>query len=305
MRPSPPDFVIIGAMKCATSTLHDQLAVQSGIAMSSPKEPCFFSDDEVYARGLEWYESCFADAGPDDLRGESSTHYSKLPTLPHAVDRLAAHRPDARIIYVVRNPIDRLVSHFMHGWSEGWYGDSIEAAIASDSTLVDYGRYAMQLRPWLERFGAERVLLVAYDGIRSSPQRELDRIGEFLEQRNPLRWDHDLGARNVSTERVRSGRIRRWFVDPAWAAALRRALVPRSIRSRVRTSMQMRERPTLGVEARIRLGTLFDADLGELGRWLGREIRCETFADSTTASALEWLPETRRAFPVRCQESLT
>ena len=296
---SPPDFVIIGAMKAATSTLHDQLAQQRGIAMYEPKEPCFFSDDEVFARGLEWYGMCFTAAAEGDLRGESSTHYAKLPNLPHAAERLHAHRPDARIVYVLRQPIDRLVSHFMHGWSEGWYGDSIAEAVERDASLVDYGRYAMQLRPWLDRFGADRVLLVAYDVLRSRPQEELDRLGRFLGADSPLIWRDDLGARNVSTERIRQGWFRRWFVDPAWATALRRAAVPKALRTRVREGMQMRQRPTLAEGDRARLAAIFDADLAELSAWIGRPIRCGTFVDAALAAPLEWTAETRREFPAR------
>lgn len=296
---SPPDFVIIGAMKAATSTLHDQLAQQRGFAMSEPKEPCFFSDDEVFARGLEWYGMCFTAAAEGDLRGESSTHYAKLPSLPHAAERLHAHRPDARIVYVLRQPIDRLVSHFMHGWSEGWYGDSIAEAVERDASLVDYGRYAMQLRPWLDRFGADRVLLVAYDVLRSRPQEELDRLGRFLGADSPLIWRDDLGARNVSTERIRQGWFRRWFVDPAWATALRRAAVPKALRTRVREGMQMRQRPTLAEGDRARLAAIFDADLAELSAWIGRPIRCGTFVDAALAAPLEWTAETRREFPAR------
>ena len=296
---SPPDFVIIGAMKAATSTLHDQLAQQRGIAMSEPKEPCFFSDDEVFARGLEWYGMCFTAAAEGDLLGESSTHYAKLPSLPHAAERLHAHRPDARIVYVLRQPIDRLVSHFMHGWSEGWYGDSIAEAVERDASLVDYGRYAMQLRPWLDRFGADRVLLVAYDVLRSRPQEELDRLGRFLGADSPLIWRDDLGARNVSTERIRQGWFRRWFVDPAWATALRRAAVPKALRTRVREGMQMRQRPTLAEGDRARLAAIFDADLAELSAWIGRPIRCGTFVDAALAAPLEWTAETRREFPAR------
>lgn len=294
---APPDFVIIGAMKAATSTLHDQLAQQTGIAMSEPKEPSYFSDDEVFARGLGWYGSCFAAAGNDDLRGESSTHYAKLPDLPQAAARLHAHRPDARIIYVLRHPIDRLVSHFMHGWSEGWYGDSISEAIERDASLVDYGRYAMQVRPWLERFGAERILLVAYDGLRSRPQTELDRLGRFLGVGSPLIWRDDLGARNVSSERVRQNWFRRWFVDPVWATALRRAAVPKALRTRVRERMQMRQRPTLSDTERTRLAATFDADLAELSEWTGRSIRCGNFVEATLDASLEWTAETRREYP--------
>ena len=77
-----PDFIIIGAMKSATSTLHNQLGAQSSIFMSSPKEPNFFSDDDIYNQGLSWYSGLFSDANGSDICGESSTHYTKLPDYP-------------------------------------------------------------------------------------------------------------------------------------------------------------------------------------------------------------------------------
>jgi hypothetical protein len=80
-----PNFIIIGAMKCATSTLHEQLARQPGFFMSQPKEPNFFSDDSAYARGEDWYLGLFAGTRPGDICGESSTHYTKLPTYPGTV----------------------------------------------------------------------------------------------------------------------------------------------------------------------------------------------------------------------------
>jgi len=73
-----PDFIIIGAMKSATSTLHEQLALQPDFFMSTPKEPFYFSDDEVFSRGREWYLNLFSNAEPNQLCGESSTHYTKL-----------------------------------------------------------------------------------------------------------------------------------------------------------------------------------------------------------------------------------
>src|SRR5262249_60849256 len=95
-----PDFIVIGAMKSATTTLHEQLARQSGIFMTRPKEPNFFSDDEVRARGWAWYGSLFRPAGAGDLRGESSTHYTKLPTYPRAVERMVRDLPRLKLIYV-------------------------------------------------------------------------------------------------------------------------------------------------------------------------------------------------------------
>src|SRR5271167_2267183 len=98
-----PDFVVIGAMKSATTTLHEQLARQPGFFMSRPKEPSFFSDDRVHARGWAWYSSLFRLAKPRDLRGESSTHYTKLPTHPRTVERMVRHLPRLKLIYVMRH----------------------------------------------------------------------------------------------------------------------------------------------------------------------------------------------------------
>jgi hypothetical protein len=294
----PPDFVIIGAMKSATSTLHVQLSKVPGIAMSTPKEPCFFSDDEVFARGEAWYDACFGHAGPGDLRGESSTHYTKLPTLPRACARLHERRPDAKLVYVIRHPIDRLISHYVHGWTEGWYRGDLESAIAADSTLVDYGRYAMQLEPWLKAFGPDRILLVAYDGIRTRPQEELERIGGFLGLANTPMWSDEQRSTNISAARVRRSRFRAWFVDPAWATTLRRAFVPMGIRARIRARHQMTSRPELPEPVRGRLEQAFDEDLAVLSTWLGREIRCANFTESTLGEPLCWDSAIAAARPV-------
>ena len=141
-----PDFVVIGAMKCMTSTLHEQLAAQAGIFMSTPKEPYYFSNDEVYARGEDWYRGLFSDAKPGDLCGESSTHYTKLPSYPHTVARMHVAFPHLKLIYVMRHPIERLVSQYVHEWSVRNVDCGIDAAVDTLPELIDYSRYAYQLR---------------------------------------------------------------------------------------------------------------------------------------------------------------
>src|SRR5271155_5494150 len=96
-----PDFIVIGAMKSATTTLHEQLARQPGFCMSRPKEPNFFSDDRMFARGWAWYGSLFQAAKPTDLCGESSTHYTKLPSYPWTVERMKRDLPHLKLIYLM------------------------------------------------------------------------------------------------------------------------------------------------------------------------------------------------------------
>ncbi|MEM1409443.1 MAG: sulfotransferase, partial [Pseudomonadota bacterium] len=82
-----PDFCIIGAMKCGTTTLAYQLGAQEGVFITDPKEPNFFSDDDQYAKGIDWYTSLFSTAPRGAFLGEASTHYTKFPTYPVAAER--------------------------------------------------------------------------------------------------------------------------------------------------------------------------------------------------------------------------
>lgn len=264
----PPDFVIIGAMKCGTSTLQAQLAAQPGVFMTTPKEPNFFSDDPVYAQGPDWYRGLYADAAPDDLRGEASTHYAKLPTHPDTVARLAAAAPRARLIYVLRDPLDRLVSHYIHEWTMGVITDDLETALTRHPELVDYGRYAMQIAPFVDRFGAERIHLSSLERIKADPEGEIAAVGRFLGAPAPFVWRRDLPDENVSAQRVRDFPLRRLLVANPVARALRRTLVPKSVRAAVKGRFQMRERPVLSAEARARLAPVFAEDRTRLAALL-------------------------------------
>ena len=292
-----PDFVVIGAMKCGTSTLHDQLGANPGLFMSDPKEPNFFSDDDVFARGFDWYEALFTGAADDQLCGESSTHYTKSPTLPHAAERLAERLPDARLIYVVRDPVQRLVSHYIHEWTEKTVRGSIDDAVAGTNRFIDYSRYAYQLEPYLERFGADRVKLVFFERMTRDPQRELERIGAFL-GRPGLVWDASRGARNVSRERLRRSPVRDRIVASPLLTRLRRQLVPKSVRERIRGLWQMEARPELSAAARAHVTGVLDRDLARLGGWLGANaLSCASYGDFVEDCRGDWTEEVRARFP--------
>jgi hypothetical protein len=264
-----PDFVIIGAMKCGTSTLHAQLAAQEGFFMSEPKEPNFFSNDEIYAKGEAWYRGLFAKAPESALKGESSTHYTKLPTYPKTVERLARLIPRAKLIYVMRDPVERLISHYIHEWSQGVIACPIDEAIDKHPELVAYSRYAYQLEPWIARFGREEILSVLFEKMTAEPDAELKRIGAFLGAKGEVAWKRDLEAQNVSAERIRRFPGYSLIVDNPVATALRRALVPRSLRDRVKANLQMRARPELSADRLSRLKDIFERDRGDFVRLMG------------------------------------
>ncbi|GHD98599.1 sulfotransferase [Defluviimonas sp. 20V17] len=259
-----PDFLIIGAMKCGTSTLQTQLAAQQGIFMCDPKEPNFFSDDAIYAKGLDWYESLFAAAAPGDLKGEASTHYTKLPTYPETLPRLRAVLSGPRLIYVIRNPLVRAVSHYVHEWTQGVITGDLDRAIDRHPELIAYGRYGEQIAPWAEAFGAGNILLLSLEEMQADPQGVLDRTGAFLRHPGPVVWRAETARVNVSAERVRRLPLQGLLIDNPVATALRRALVPKAIRARIRASRQMQDRPVLTPERQRALEQVFAEDRARL-----------------------------------------
>jgi len=290
-----PDFIVIGAMKCATSTLHAQLARQPGVFMSTPKEPNFFSDDDVHDRGIEWYAGLFEDAPEEAICGESSTHYTKLPTHPHAAERMAEAVPRARLVYVMRHPMERLVSHYIHAWTKREVHSPIDRAIDQHPELISYGRYSMQLEPYLERFGRTNVLPVFVGRLEADPAGELARIGRFIGLRDEAVWDEALETQNVSSRRLRESRVRDALLNLPGMATLRRRLLPRAVRDRIKKAWRMESRPSLSEAAHRRVARAFDEDLARLGAWLGVELSCGSFDEVTSTRSLEWAEAATRA----------
>jgi hypothetical protein len=273
-----PDFIVIGAMKSATTTLHEQFARQPGLFMSRPKEPNFFSDDRNYARGLDWYQSCFNGCGNEQIVGESSTHYSKLPTHPHTVARMVRALPQVKLIYIMRHPIDRLASHYLHELTVGRIRCGLQEAVDLCPELVDYGCYSRQLEPYLQAYGPEAVLPVFFDRLVNQPEHEFQRIGRFLGVREPLRWDHSLGPLNVGRQRLRNSPVRDALVRNPMLTSVRRWFIPRRLIHQAKLLWQVGiDPPQVPPDLEFRLRRVFDEDLARLGSWLGVPLDCDRF----------------------------
>ncbi|MEO3417082.1 sulfotransferase domain-containing protein [Roseovarius sp. CAU 1744] len=259
-----PDFIIVGAMKCGTSTLAAQLDAQPGIFMTTPKEPNFFSDDDVFARGAEWYRDLFSPAAPGDIRGEASTHYTKSPLHPDALPRMQQMLEAPKIIYLIRDPVARAVSHYIHEWTMGVMSSDIEEAFAAHPELVSYGCYAEQIAPYIHAFGAENVLVLNLETMKAQPQQVLEQVCGFLGYDQRPVWSDAHARVNVSADRIRKFPLH-WLVfgNPV-AAALRRTLVPQSIRDRLKKKRQMQDRPELPGAIRAELQTVFARDFEHL-----------------------------------------
>lgn len=181
--PRRPNLFIIGAMKSGTTTLHEYLDSHPQIAMSRIKEPGFFVEELTLRQGEDWYLSLFEQDERFRYRGESSTHYTKLPIYQGVAERLSLFSPNARLIYIMRNPIERLVSHYWHNVRDPLYGRERRALLKAVRKRPDYlafSDYAMQLEPYIELFGRDALYPLTFEALIQNPQRELDQLYAWL-----------------------------------------------------------------------------------------------------------------------------
>lgn len=260
-RTAGPDFIIIGAMKAGTSTLYDQLARQPGLFMTTPKEPAFFADDTIYAKGMDWYRALYVDAPEGALCGEASTHYTKLPTYPQTVARLKALPAPPKLIYVIRNPLERALSHYLHECSQGVMRQGLEASFAAHDELVSYGCYGRQLEPFVSAFGAAQIFLTSLEQLKSDPDSELAAIAAHIGAEQPFAWDHTARPKNVSAERVRRLPLHGLLFQSKVSKVLRRSLLPNSLRQKMRAARVIgQQRPEIPEALSAHLHDIFQTD---------------------------------------------
>jgi hypothetical protein len=175
-----PNLIIIGGLKCGTTSLHHYLNLHPEIAMSRPKELNFFVAELNWPLGGEWYAGHF-DPGAA-VRGESSPHYTNRPSFGGVPERMHdVLGDDVHLIYVVRDPIDRMLSHYLHNVGGGYDDRTLTEALSDpDSSYVARSRYFFQLEPYIEAFGGERVAIVSREELKSNRPDTMRRAFGFV-----------------------------------------------------------------------------------------------------------------------------
>jgi hypothetical protein len=175
-----PNLLVIGAMKSGTSSMWEYLRAHPQVFMAERKELHFFDRPENYARGVDWYASWFTGAGDADVVGEATPGYTRFPHLPDVPRRAAALMPAARLLYVVRDPVERIRSHYQHNCAHGKEDLPFDRAVISRSVYADVSRYAMQVERWLEHFPREQLLIVQSERLRRDRNATLCEVFTFL-----------------------------------------------------------------------------------------------------------------------------
>jgi|AntRauTorcE11898_2_1112593.scaffolds.fasta_scaffold16307_2 hypothetical protein len=205
-----PDFFIIGAAKAGTTSVHAVLSQHPQVFMPKNKEPEFFARDDRYGDGLASYATNFSEARTDQLVGEASTIYSLSPFFPNTAARIVSARPDAKIIYILREPVSRaysfylqLIKSYQRATKDTQIHRRFEDFVLPDRHAMASPRnlcfspanahlpdapelclagsdYVMQIERYLEYFDRSQMLFLLFEDLARAPNRFYQEITDFL-----------------------------------------------------------------------------------------------------------------------------
>lgn len=233
-----PNLFLIGASKSGSSALHAYLSLHPDISASLEKEPCYFVDQaeletawpirarHAHSHDLEAYLSLWPNAESARYRVEGSVYYSQAPHRSGVPERIAKMCPDARIIYVVRNPVDRAVAHYWQRFKEFQEPLPLDRAVKENTLYRDTSDYALQLGMYLEHFDRSQIYIVVAEDLRRNRRETLSNLFDWLGLPFPELSDQDLRDRHVSPKTSRRTRFPfvRAVRDSAIWAQLRKIL---------------------------------------------------------------------------------
>ncbi len=180
------DFIGVGAPKSGTSWAAECLREHPQICFSSKKEINFFNKVHPfynknkpwqYPYGMDWYKKFFLNYQKGQIRGEFSPHYLYDPDTPRLIYE---NFPDVKIIMILRNPIDRLYSHYLHGKASRIKFPSFEEVVKKEKEYVEIGFYYRHIKRYLKYFPKEKILIMIYEDIEKDPLVFIKKIYRFL-----------------------------------------------------------------------------------------------------------------------------
>jgi len=194
-----PNLFIIGASKCGTTSLWHMLNLHPDVFMSNPKELWFFSFSD-YKNRLDWYMSNFEKVTNEKIIGEASPIYSETTLIPELPQRIYYFNPDSKIIYIIREPIDRLKSVWRQTLSSGHWNEKVyekhcdvnvpimpknfNKAIYEYPSYLEACKYWTHLNNYQRYFNEKNILLLFFEEFKENPKNTYDKICSFLNIEN-------------------------------------------------------------------------------------------------------------------------
>lgn len=176
-------LLIIGAMKCGTTTLYKLLCQHPAIARHRTKEPSFFGSPGKWKKGRDSYLRDWPDFDPRRHRYamEASTDYTKLPKFEGVGQRIASFGLPARYIFIARDPVDRIESHLAHNIAKGRIGHDISMSHPMLQHAISVSRYAYQLDEFKKDLPEAQILVLDFEDLKRDITPVMASCTEFLD----------------------------------------------------------------------------------------------------------------------------
>jgi hypothetical protein len=298
-----PNFFLIGAPKCGTTAVALALGQHPEIFMTEPKEPCYFLftegnpyafDPETRVSRLDDYLALFADSEGKKVRGEASPFYIHAS---YAAQEMQRFNPEARIMAIVRNPVERAVSMYLAFHQYDRRGEVTPADFKRQflsgeychipvgkitrrmEFLKSFGFYHALLEPYYERFPADRILVLSYDGLKLDGNAFLERVLAFLEVDSSFR--PPVKQANVTFE-PRSRELEYWLnlaCNSPTRELVKRTLGSSGIAKNIRNSINRLNRRKVGInqfltkESFRQMIEVYREDIERLSERVGTDFR--------------------------------
>lgn len=178
-----PDFIVIGAMKCGTTSLWEYLKQHPQICIPHDiKNIEYFDSNENWHKGISFYKSHFKADEKTKSIGELSTEYTKYPHVKNVAKNIHTTLPDVKFIYLIRHPIERLISHYIHSVGAAKEYRDINTALQNtkDNPYILYSQYFLQLEQFLKYFKKESFLILTSDDLLTRKNNTLNVLFDYI-----------------------------------------------------------------------------------------------------------------------------
>ncbi len=267
-----PTFVVIGAVRAGTGMLHRWLGEHPGICMSPREDLEFFLESGNWDRGSGWYSLRFGTCEWHHARGETSARYAETHVDPGVPKRMHSLIPDARLVYLVREPIERMRSMYRFRVTEGTETRPFDEAVAEDPDYIEAGRYIERIGDFLTEYPKKQLLVLTTEHLAADPNAAMAEIHEHIGV-EPAPLSEGAIHRDVTDDqRLESTISLRLKATPGYWRALNRSWRLRNLHERVLTRQAKVPSAILPGHVEAELRDSLNKDIEALEVFIGRRL---------------------------------
>jgi hypothetical protein len=242
--PNNAYLMIIGAMKSGTTTLYSYISQHPNICPCIVKEPEFFSENQGHGANVEQYSELW-NFNPDHHKYvlEASTGYTKYPSEPNVANNIKAYGISPTFIYIVRNPFERIESHYNFSINTKWFNPKI---LITHDRYVSLSNYYIQLEQYCKNFSSKDIMILDFDELVTYPKNLL----RFLYNRLKLNY-RDLEIDNIIKHKTEKLSVAEAFYAMHPILKPLKNLLPNSVKQLIRRSSPLKQKRKLTEDERL------------------------------------------------------